>query len=66
MSWMERSRPTDSSFSRRLAAFSSLIAGTHPDDASRDAVAAAAAVLEAEFDAVVEALEERRQLLERL
>jgi diguanylate cyclase (GGDEF)-like protein len=63
---MEERRPAESSFARRLADFSSLIARTHADDASREAVAAAAAALEAEFDAVVEALEERRQLLERL
>jgi diguanylate cyclase (GGDEF)-like protein len=59
-----RSRGT--SFARRLADFSALACGTHDDDDSRVAIAAAAAALEGEFDAVVDALEARSGLLERL
>src|SRR4051794_24496761 len=59
-------RHSGASFAARLAEWSSLACRTQPDALSRHAIAAAAAALEAEFDAVVEALGERQVLLERL
>jgi diguanylate cyclase (GGDEF)-like protein len=58
--------PANSPFARSLADFCGLACRTSDDPGTTLAVAAAAAVLEAEFDAVVAALEERQALLQRL
>ncbi len=56
-----------SRFARSLSDFSALACATSgSDDETAFAIAAAAAVLEAEFDGVVSALAERQALLERL
>src|SRR4051812_14247700 len=66
LAWMPGRAPANSAFAQSLADFCALARRTSDDPGTTLAVAAAAAVLEAEFDAVVAALEERQALLQRL